>query len=592
MSKVVLEEIYDKHPGLGLNANPFEGEMYVDISGPMGSLSGLYYGLLFQLRRVGFETVKIDEWISVTPSFKQYYDLTVHQKEQLEAQIKAGLGQIATAIHDFELISHDQRKYVEYMDYFTKIEKGKMMFKSKKKDEKEDGEKMMKEGGQLLRAVFIDQVDAHTGEGIALRTITSRWPTIIVDFMRLGDDDTDQKKTAQKYHFTEAEGAVLSTKNKLFIEWRDRLFKPTLTDRYQNVRRLVEARRTSIKRYTEMLKPTVARYKLINDGMENKNWRGFSTRGFFQPGSQAFSFDFTEIWAFMPFAPAEKYKITREFYDTVSLSEAGFTGREIDILEKTKENFDPKQKVPALPVEKSIDKLIRDYMPKVQQKYGVEITIADVFDARKRLSDRFRTKAMQMLGGTPAREDLPTMAGSSWMFSPYFIFLDIPYLRNVIRLPNGTEIEDLMFDTMTVQTRTQNVIIVNFLEIIAREKQLENYINQLLGEYAGSDMNLKKIEDIVKEEYPEVYGVEKKEEKEKKDLAEPLKKVSKSFGDLMDAIGNSFGVRFDWLRARGPYEFAMDDRIAEMFQVESMVQGYLYTLRYLQQGVKVPGIRI
>ncbi|MBI2084505.1 MAG: hypothetical protein HYT70_02740 [Candidatus Aenigmarchaeota archaeon] len=587
MSNVVKTEIYNEEPGMGLNANPFEGEMYIDLTGPMGSMSGLYYGLIFQLRKVGFETLKIEEWIQVPPVFKQYYDLTIHQKEQLEAQIKAGLGQIATAIHDYDLISHDLRKYREYMDYFTKIEKGKKMMMSKKKLEKDEGEQMAKEGTQLLRSVFVDQVDAHTGEGIAIRTITPRWPTIIVDFMRLDDKDTDPKKIAQRHGFTEAEGAVLSTKNKLFMEWRDRLFKPTLQERFQNVRRLVEMRRASVRQYTEMIKPTIARYRMIDDALRTPSARGFHTRFLFPPGSQAYSLDMTRIWAFLPFAPAEKYKVTRDFFDTVTLSEAGFNKRDIEILAKN--GVDVKETLPALPVERSIDDIVRRYMPNVQKTYNVEISIHDVYLARQRLSNIYRTKAMQMIGGVPRRESLPTMAGGSWPFSPYFVFLDIPFLRNVIRLPNGTELEDMMVDTITVQTRSQNVMIVTILEMIAKEKELENYIKQLLGEFGGPDLNLKSIEELVKEEYPEMFGgEEKKERKEGKDLLEPVKKVQHALGDVL----SSLGLKFDVLRARGPYEFAMDDRIAEMFQVESMVQGYLYVLRYLQQGVKVPGIRI
>src|SRR3989338_7309176 len=122
MSDVVTDSIFDSQPGMGMNANPFEGEMYIDLTAPMGQLSGLYYGMMFQLRKNGFETLKIDEWIDVTPVFKQYYDLTIQQRQALENQVKAGLGQIATAIHDYELIFHDLRKYKEFMDYYTKIE--------------------------------------------------------------------------------------------------------------------------------------------------------------------------------------------------------------------------------------------------------------------------------------------------------------------------------------------------------------------------------------------------------------------------------------------------------------------------------------
>ncbi len=586
MSDVITKAIFNDNPGMGLNANPFEGEMYIDMTSPMGQLSGMYLGLMFSLRRFGFETLKIDESIDVSPVFKQYYDLTIQQKQSLEAQIKGGLGQIANAIHDYELIRHDLRKYKEYLDYFTRIEQGKnLLKKAKKDDEKEEAQKMITEGVQTLRSVFIDQVDAHTGEGIALRTITSRWPTIIVDFQRLDENETDQKKIAEKHKISEAEASILATKNKLFIEWRDNLFRPTLKERYENVLRLVEARKTSVQRYTDMLKPTIARYKLINDALESPEGRQWGHTGFFQPSAQAFSNDLIRIWAFMPFAPAEKYKFTLDYMNQISLEKAGFLKSEIKELEKF--GVKPKDLVYALPAEPSIDKIVRDAIPEVQKTYKVQITIKDVYDARKRLTNLFGKTASERQGAEGG-----IRPGASWVFSPYWIFLDIPVNRSVIRLANGTEMEDLFIQNLTVKNRTQNVIIVTLLEVIAREKQLENYISRLLGELGGDPQALKTIEEMSKEEYPEFFGGERKEEKKEKERKSLLKDLSKTGANIENFLRNTFGVSFGFMRAGVPYEFAMDDRIAEMFQVETMVQGYLYVLRYLQQGMGVPGIRV
>ncbi len=595
MSNVVKEEILDKEPGMGINANPFEAEITLDLTGPIGSISGQYYSLMFQLGRNGFAIYKIEESVDVSPVFKQYYDLTIHQKEALEQQMKAGLGQIATAIHDYELIWHDLRKYKEYMDYYTKIEKGINLEKSKKKEEKDKGEELKKEGEQILRSVFIDQVDAHTGEGLSLRTMPTRWPTIIVDFMRLSDADVDQKKIAKEKGISEAEASILATKNKLFIEWRDNLFKPTLKERYQQILRLVEARKSSIEKYTDMLKPVIARYRMINDALETQGGRMFGWRSFFQPGAVGYSADRTRIWAFMPFAPSEKYKVTRDYMDEISPKKVGFTKDEVEKLVAAGK-LEKGTNLPALPVEPSIDDIVRRYIPKIEKFYNVKITIEDIFNARKRLTDLFLRTALETRGGVAERRTGEFLKpGVTWQFSPYYVFLDIPFPRIVIRNPNGTELEDVMIENMTVQNRTQNVIIICLLEVIAREKQLENYIKQLLGEVGGAEM--KPIEEIAKEQYPEFYGVEKKEKKKAGvGLGEVLsfknapgfQTVKGIFGEIL----NGFGLKFDWLRARGPYEFAMDDRLAEMFQLETMYQGYLFVLRYLQRGAGVPGIRV
>lgn len=590
MSNVVKEDIFDKYPGMGLNANPFEAEITIDLTAPLGSLVGQYYSLMFQLGKNGFAVFKIDEKIDVSPVFKQYYDLTIQQKQTLEAQVKAGLGQIATAIHDYELIWHDLRKYKEYLDYYTKIEQGELFSKSKRKEEKEKGEQLKKEGVQTLRSVFIDQVDAHTGEGIALRTITQRWPTIIVDFMRLDDKDTDQKKIAEKYNFSEAEASVLATKNKLFLEWRENLFKPTLKERYQHILRLVEARKASIQKYTDMLKPVIARFRLINDALESAGGRASAMRTFFQPSSIAYSMDMSRIWAFVPFAPSEKYKVTREYLDEIPPRKVGFTREEIEQL-ITVGKFHKGDNLPALPVEPSVDEIVRMYVPKVEKFYGVKIATGDIFDARKRLTDLFLRKAMETRGGVAYRKIGDYVSpGMTWTFSPYYVFLDIPFPRLVYRSPSGSEFEDTMIENMTVQNRSQNIIIVCLLEIIAREKQLENYINQLVGEVGEPD--LKTIEELAKEQFPEIFGGQKVVSKPKAGIGlGGMKTMKNIFGDIMDSLGKNFGLRFDWLRARGPYEFAMDDRIAEMFQLEAMYQGYLLVLRHLQKGAGVPGVR-
>ncbi|MBI2545370.1 MAG: hypothetical protein HYW22_02100 [Candidatus Aenigmarchaeota archaeon] len=594
--------ILDKDPGLGLNANPFESEIYLDLTGPLGSLTAQYYSLMFQLRKNGFEVFKMDEQIDVSPSFKQYYDLTLQQNAALEAQLKAGLGQVANAIHDYELIAHDLRKYKEYLDYFVKMEEGEHLMKSKKKGDMEKGEPMKKEGAQLLKSVFIDQVDAHTGEGIALRTITQRWPTIIVDFMRLDDKDIDQKDIAKKYQFTEAEGSILATKNKIFLEWRDNLFKPTLQERYQNILRLTESRRNSIQRYTEMLKPIAARYKLITDSLEGSPGRAFATGGFFQPSSQAYSIDQTRIWAFLPFEPAEKYKYTREFVNEIPISQTGFKKDHIEELIKMGKIKKKDEKVDSLPIEPSIDEIIWRYFDRVQDYYKVKLTIGDIFEARKRLVDYFKMHMPEVYGGS--LKPGGTTSGNTWILSPYFVFLDIPFIRAVLRMPNGDELENLMLSNMTVQNRSQNVIIVNLLEVIAREKQLENYINQLLGEVGvsnpeevrkGKIPEFDTIENMAKKQYPRIFKTKEELEKEEKKKMEKLKDQRPPVTKAKNVIGdflNLFGIKLGFFRGRGPYEIAMDDRISEMYQLEAAFQGYLFVLRYLQQGAGVPGVKV
>ncbi|MEM5781734.1 MAG: hypothetical protein QXD43_00880 [Candidatus Aenigmatarchaeota archaeon] len=560
-------------PGEMINAIPYEGEMLLDFTSSMGKVSEVFYGLVFQLPKWGFFTTKIEESIFVSPVFREYYDLTIRQKEALEARIKEGLASISRAISDFELVLHDLRKYQEYMDYFLKIENGKRLIKEGKKEE---GERLVTEGEQTLRAIFIDEVDVHTGEGIALKLIAPRWPTIIADFMKLSDEDTNPKKIAEKLKVSEAQGVVLATKNKLYIEWRE-MFRENVKERYKRILGLVEARKASIDEYKEMLRPTLARYKMITDALSSSTGRaGVLKSAFIRTGAQAVSLDRVVIWAWRPFQVAEKYKITREYFDEIPASKAGFTQEEINELRKIMPNW--KGMVHGLPQEPSIDGIVRLFKPIVEMEYGVKITAHDLYKARELLLDQFR-KSLPAFGGKEA-----------WIFSPYFTFICIPMDRTVIRLPDGSQMEDLWIENLYAATRTQNIILVNCLELIARDKQLEEYMNLILGEYGKKEGKVLSIDEILRETYGIVYKSEDKAEKKVKEKSQPLKllglgrSLRKSIGKLF----STFGLEVRFFRAIGPYEFAMHHRLAKYHQRETG-GSFSVVVNYLKKSFGVPG---
>jgi hypothetical protein len=181
-----LEEIHNRYSKLNFTGQP-------------GTASEIYFSLLFHLPKIEWSIAKIDEWIEVSPSHREYYERTTSTKQALESTIKTGLASAAQSVADFELMSHDVRKYKEILEYFQS------------KDE------------NVLKSMFIDQVDIHTdlsNQPIALRTIVSRWPTIIADFMRINDNDTEPDKIAKDYDISKAEAVVLATKNKLYQKWK------------------------------------------------------------------------------------------------------------------------------------------------------------------------------------------------------------------------------------------------------------------------------------------------------------------------------------------------------------------------------------
>ncbi len=564
--------------GEGLNAQPFEAEELLDFSGPVGRLSEAVYSFIFQLGKWGFQTYKIEESVEVSPVFQTYYNLTIQQKQALEQQIKAGLKSVSDAVSDLELLKHDYRKYREFMDYFTMIDKGNELIK---KGKKEEGELLRKRGEQTLRSIFIDQVDAHTGEGIALRSIAPRWPTIIVDFMKLSDEDIEPGKIKDKKDLrgvTEAEGVVLATKNKLYIEWRDRLFRRTVEDRFRSLLGLVEARKKSVMEYKNMLKPIIARFL----AMKETDRHALQKMSYWRPDAQAISVDFMILWAWRPFAPMEKYKITRESMDEISAKDAGFRKHEIkEIREKLKEEEKTRQltldeemmkdlgKVAGLPVEPSIDNVIRtQIIGPIQNEHHVTITPMDVFKARSELVERFRSSRRG------------TATGESWVFSPYFNHLEFPMYRTVFHLPNGQEFEDLWIEFMTTSARSQNIIIGQYLELVARDKALDNYIDQMLGDKgAGEHEEVLSLEELMESEKYKTEEEKKSAEKKSKEKKPNLDITTPSYSlmfKVFDNIGKIFsffidktvGEKVSFFASRGPYEFNMNHRIAKIIQPE------------------------
>jgi hypothetical protein len=534
---------------------------------------------MFQLGKWGFQSFKVQESIFVSPINKGYYELVIGEKEKLSQQIKSGLASIAQAYADLELILHDLRKYREYVSLFNKIKKVEVL-KNKKKSEEEIkiAEEEAKRATQTLRSIFIDQVDIHTdlpNTPIALRSIASRWPTIISDFMKLEKETSPEEI---KLDVSYAEKVVLATKNKLFLSWLE-MFESTVKQRYERLKELAIARENSVKEYKEMLKPIIARYKMINDMLSSPEGRTSIVRSFFRPDAQAFSLDSMVVWAWKPFAPEEKWKASREYFDKIPAKEAGFTDEEIrEIRKRTgKKYIDENGMIEALPIEPSIDRIVRKIKGEIEEEYKVKITIEDLFEARRRLLNRYKAGP-------------EGVGGITWPFSPYFVFVEIPMLRTVLVLPDGTQIEDLGIENLKTYVKTQNIIIGHILEIIAREKVLENYISSLLGEFGfDKEGRIKRVEDILKEEFPFIYAEGEAEEflEVKKGKEE---KKGKAF-DFISKILDYFGIQLSFFRAYGPYEHNVTHRIAKYYFKYS---GTIFNLikNYLNASFKVPGAQI
>ena len=278
----------DYHLGDFVIVRPTDQWMKLNPTTVMGGCSGLYYALMFQFPKWYYWLHKVDEWMEVSPEYAETYNLTIAQKQKLEAAIKGGLQSAAQAVADYELLKHDYRKYREILDYW----------------------KMGKKDDHVLRSLFVDRVDAFTGEGYSLVTMARRWPTIITDFIRMKEAWTDIEKIKDELQVSQAEATVLKTKNELYKEWKT-LFFPDVKERFARVKNLMQSRKKSVDEYRDWLKPYIARYKLMKEKTEAKpsNYLGnvYMVPGF----GQATASTGVRLFAWQGFVPGEMHKPER-----------------------------------------------------------------------------------------------------------------------------------------------------------------------------------------------------------------------------------------------------------------------------------------
>jgi len=392
-------------PNLGkcVIAGPLDQHTQLDLTGPPGCISKVYYGLLFQLRKWEFTVHRASEHIEVSPVHAQYYQLTMKQKEDIENKIKAGLTSASQAIADFELLKHDERKYGEFYDYI------------KNKDE------------HSLRAVFIDQVDVHTGE-TAIRNIVTRWPTLIVDFLRLTESDTNTDEIKKKLDVSKAEAVVLSTKNRLYNEWK-KLFGPEIEKRRNRIKELLQSREHSINEYREWLKPYITRHRLLKESLQTDELRKVQTTAFVPMVGQATSFAQVNIWAWKYFPRLEPKKKAGEIEALRPLDA-------YDDFVKKELIFHPEHG------------LIADY-PWITEKWAAE-----------------KAKEIKQNWLTPGRL--------------YYTFYEITLDKATMRNADGSEIEDGIFYINSIFI-SQNALLAKLMELKAKQEEVEMYVNKIIG---------------------------------------------------------------------------------------------------------------
>lgn len=434
---------------------PFEGFVSLNPTGPPGFTSSILFSLLFQLGKWEYNRAKFDEWIEVNPVHAQYYQLTQKQKEDLEGRIKSGLASASQAVADLELLLHDERKYREFLHYFGYRTNRDMDEEAKKHvdvqpkdydfinfEEKDAEEKAKKRRDEhSLKAVFIDQVDAHTGEGIAMRNIVARWPTLITDFMKMADEDVVVDKVMKKLDISRAEAVVLITKNKLYQEWK-KLFGTEIKTRYGRIKELVVSRKKSVEEYRNWLQPTIARHRMLKEGLSSAgNRKEFATLWRKQE-SQAIATSEITLMAWKDTGPVgELFKGGTEEIAKLTAGAAGGKSKLSPYDNWTKKNL----------IFHKNHGLITDY-PWITDKW-VRNQLASFYPPQSR-----------------------------WMLPHklYYALIILTVTRLNIRTPTGAEVEDTVFDVNTV-FMSQNAMFTKLLELKAKQEEMNRYVDELLG---------------------------------------------------------------------------------------------------------------
>ena len=404
-------------------------DQYIKINPTMepGATVKLYHSLVFQLPKWEYDVKKMDEYVEVSPVSKQYYQLTMQQKQQLEQQIKQGLANASQAVSDYELLHHDERKYRRYLKYLGL---------------KFNGEEFVKEGESdehSLKSIFIDQVDYHTGStgqgagrlSMAFMQQNNIFPTIMQDFYEM-DKEEDLKEKDRLSDLPVVEKNMLKSKWRAYQQWKN-LFMNEVKDRYRRIWELKQGREKSIDEYRNWLKPYIARHKLLEEGLGRKRTRAKLQTLPPTPQGIATSKNEVKLWVWKDMLPREVHAVPGEIHAKKPVHP--YNHKQIKALNK---------------------KLIFDEKDGLKSKYPW-------------ITEEWVEEKVDEIVGNEIDKN-----------KHYYAFGVINFDRTNFRYADGAETEDVDI-YVEFLLLTHNAMLVKLLEAKAHEEELNRYINQLLG---------------------------------------------------------------------------------------------------------------
>ncbi|MBN2101564.1 MAG: hypothetical protein JW716_01690 [Candidatus Aenigmarchaeota archaeon] len=505
-----------------------------------GQAEIIYLIFLYRLVKWHFIPLKADEWMEMNPIHVPPFFTMLATKEKLEQHIKQGLNQVTQANADYELFKSDLRKYDEILRYF---------YDSEKKDK--DGKKSNE---HVLRSLFVDRVDAHTGEGYSMISMARRWPTIITDFIRLKSEDADDvDKLRESLKISLAEATVLVTKNRIYDHWKTYFFDD-LMDRYARIKNLMESQEKQLNEYSNWLKPYINRYKRIRERSEVNT-------SFFLDNAQVFGYTpfsglRARMWYYRGFEPEDMGKSFEEIKDPID----NFVLRWARQLEKY-------------------------YGISFVREYGTKDDKDDEYDY-----DNLKRAIKKYFEGLSKSKDYThEMVKYSTVFDKrykYFAFYDVYYEADYMKGSQGPlEMEDIYYHIFPYVV-SANVLLVLHLELAAKNLRFERYVNKLIGTRETEAELKKEMEDVFKD-------MKKDDKKIEKEWKEKKKKQEKKEGNIIKRWRKKYRVwciekgkgykTIDhiakFLRKKGPYERMVKERFSKEYATPLGKQTiYIYDL--------------
>ncbi len=462
-----------------------------------GQAEIIYNIFIYRVAKWHYNVEKADEYIKLTPTAPPAFAPLLSQKERLEGYIKSGLASAAQAVADYELLKHDERKYREILDYFN----------MGKKDE------------HVLRALYVDRVDAYTGEGYSMVTMAKRWPTIISDFIKMRSGWMDVDTIRKKLKVSKAEAVVLKTKNELFVEWK-RLFFPDVRDRYVRIKNLLESRRRSIHEYREWLKPHLNRLKRIREQAEIADAAS----------------DLTEITKLM-FTPQGEVEAKLWFWKPIKPEEVGKPVMVSGWGE-----------IPLF------DDWVKEKIILLEAKYGVELSENEIKNCVKghKLGGKLYGKRREILAVHPG-----PYIDERFI---YYFFIDLDYVCQYKKGSTGPMVIEDQYWHFHPFLVSKNFLLLSLLELEYKKKKLREEIERLIGVTTEEE----KIGEEVRRKWPR-EGEKERKERSRERWKESLSKTKASWIRRRRKLKNVLNPLFKFFIRAGPYEINVAERISKTY---------------------------